>query len=84
MAYGHQSSIDRGTRTMREIIPASDPSRMSMAKEPQMTASRVPTTLAHLGIGLEDYIHKLDCGMILGAMLEPRTVLTVVKDTMET
>eukprot|EP00975_Prorocentrum_lima_P043875 9202157-Prorocentrum_lima.AAC.1 len=49
-----------------------------------MRVSRVPGTLAQRGTWLENYIHKLDHGMILGAMLEPRTILTMVKDTVET
>eukprot|EP00975_Prorocentrum_lima_P023780 5005547-Prorocentrum_lima.AAC.1 len=55
-----------------------------MAKELQMSVSRIPETLPHVGTWLEDYRHKLDFGMILGARLDPRTVLTVVRDTMET
>eukprot|EP00975_Prorocentrum_lima_P004063 883032-Prorocentrum_lima.AAC.1 len=55
-----------------------------MAQELQMTVIRVPGARPQLGMWLEDYIHKLDCGMILGAMLEPRTTVTLVKDTMET
>eukprot|EP00975_Prorocentrum_lima_P067549 12915511-Prorocentrum_lima.AAC.1 len=60
---------------MRDIMPTSDLSRMSMARELQMSVSRVPATLPHLGTWLEDYMHELDFGLILGAMLEPRTVL---------
>eukprot|EP00975_Prorocentrum_lima_P003862 844972-Prorocentrum_lima.AAC.1 len=60
---------------MRDIMPTSDLSRMSMARELQMSVSRVPATLPQLGTWLEDYIHTLDLGTILGAMLEPRTVL---------
>eukprot|EP00975_Prorocentrum_lima_P060300 12646024-Prorocentrum_lima.AAC.1 len=62
---------------MRDIMPTSDLSRMSMARELQMTVSRVPETLPQVGTRLEDYIHKLELGLILGALLEPRTVLTV-------
>eukprot|EP00975_Prorocentrum_lima_P006270 1350862-Prorocentrum_lima.AAC.1 len=69
---------------MRDIVSTSDLSRMSMARELQMPVSRVPATLPQLGTWFVYYIHKLECGIILGAMLEPRTVLTVVKDTMET
>eukprot|EP00975_Prorocentrum_lima_P010315 2194175-Prorocentrum_lima.AAC.1 len=65
-------------------MPTSDLSRMGMAKELHMSVSRVPATLSHLPTCLEDYIHKLDFRMILGAMLEPRTVLTVARDSMET
>eukprot|EP00975_Prorocentrum_lima_P030848 6473658-Prorocentrum_lima.AAC.1 len=36
-----------------------------------------------MGHWLDDYIHKLDFGVILGALLEPRTVLTVLRGTME-
>eukprot|EP00975_Prorocentrum_lima_P051773 10843358-Prorocentrum_lima.AAC.1 len=49
-----------------------------------MSVSRVPATLSQLGAWLDDHIHKLDVGMILGTLLEPRAVLTVVKNTMET
>eukprot|EP00975_Prorocentrum_lima_P042416 8912807-Prorocentrum_lima.AAC.1 len=55
-----------------------------MAKKLQMTVGKVPRTLPPLGTWLEDYLHKQDHGMILGVMLEPRTVITMVKDTMET
>eukprot|EP00975_Prorocentrum_lima_P033501 7025967-Prorocentrum_lima.AAC.1 len=68
---------------MREIMPTSDLSRMSMAHELQKPAGKVPTTLAQLVAWLDDYKHKLDYGMKLGALLEPRTILTVVRDTME-
>eukprot|EP00975_Prorocentrum_lima_P058023 12171801-Prorocentrum_lima.AAC.1 len=68
---------------MREIMRTSDISCMSMANEIQMSVSRVPATLPQLGAWLEDCIRKLDLGMILGAMLESRKDLIVVKDTME-
>eukprot|EP00975_Prorocentrum_lima_P045273 9481010-Prorocentrum_lima.AAC.1 len=62
---------------MRETMPTSDISCMSLAQELQMSVTRVPRTLSQLGMWLEDYMNKLDHGMILGAMLEPRTVLIV-------
>eukprot|EP00975_Prorocentrum_lima_P005530 1200392-Prorocentrum_lima.AAC.1 len=62
---------------MRDIMPTSDLSRMSMAKELHMSVNRVPSTLDQLGTWLEDYIHTPYHGMIVGAMLEQRTVLTV-------
>eukprot|EP00975_Prorocentrum_lima_P032407 6804357-Prorocentrum_lima.AAC.1 len=34
-----------------------------------MSVSRCPATLSQLGTWLEDYIHKLDFGMIFGASL---------------
>eukprot|EP00975_Prorocentrum_lima_P065845 12905858-Prorocentrum_lima.AAC.1 len=55
-----------------------------MAQELQKPVSRVPAILAPLAISLEDYIHKLDDGMKHGALLEPRSILTVVQDTMDT
>eukprot|EP00975_Prorocentrum_lima_P063793 12893677-Prorocentrum_lima.AAC.1 len=64
-------------------MPTSDLSRMSMAREFQTPWNRVPATLSQMGNWLEDYMHKLDFGIILGALLEPRTVLTVLRDTME-
>eukprot|EP00975_Prorocentrum_lima_P018665 3931314-Prorocentrum_lima.AAC.1 len=54
---------------MRDLMPTSDLSRMSMAKELQTSVSRVPATLSHLETWLNDYIHELDSGMIVGAML---------------
>eukprot|EP00975_Prorocentrum_lima_P052575 11018565-Prorocentrum_lima.AAC.1 len=54
-----------------------------MAQELQMTASKVPGTLAQVAMWLEGYIHKLDHGMQLCALQEPRTILAVVKETME-
>eukprot|EP00975_Prorocentrum_lima_P024182 5088733-Prorocentrum_lima.AAC.1 len=66
-AYGYQSSIELVTRTMREIMPASDLSRTSMARELQTPLSRVPATLSQLGNWLDYYIHKLEFGIILGA-----------------
>eukprot|EP00975_Prorocentrum_lima_P065170 12901879-Prorocentrum_lima.AAC.1 len=57
---------------MREIMPTS-----------QTPLNRVPATLSQMGNWLENDMHKLDFGIILGALLEPRTELTVLKDTME-
>eukprot|EP00975_Prorocentrum_lima_P070993 12935164-Prorocentrum_lima.AAC.1 len=68
---------------MREIMTTSDLSCMSMSRELQTPLSSVPPTLSQLGNWLEDYIHKLDFGIIIGALLKPRTVRTVLKDTME-
>eukprot|EP00975_Prorocentrum_lima_P051549 10795831-Prorocentrum_lima.AAC.1 len=49
IAYGYQSSIDLATKTMRDVMPTSDLSRMSMARELHMPVSRVPATLPQLG-----------------------------------
>eukprot|EP00975_Prorocentrum_lima_P023546 4954652-Prorocentrum_lima.AAC.1 len=49
---------------MRDIMPTSDLSRMSMAMELQTPVSRVPATLPQLGTWLGDYIQKLDVGML--------------------
>eukprot|EP00975_Prorocentrum_lima_P061181 12825469-Prorocentrum_lima.AAC.1 len=49
-----------------------------------MTVSRVPATPSQSGTLLEDYIHTLELGMLFGALLKPRTVLAVVRGTMET
>eukprot|EP00975_Prorocentrum_lima_P031194 6548899-Prorocentrum_lima.AAC.1 len=65
-------------------MPTTDPSRMSVAQELQRPASRLPAARAQLANWLDDYIHKLDHGMKLGALQEPRTILIAVRDTMET
>eukprot|EP00975_Prorocentrum_lima_P026080 5483269-Prorocentrum_lima.AAC.1 len=49
MDYGCQSSVDITTRTLTEIIPTSDLSRVSTAQELQVTSSKVPRTLAQFG-----------------------------------
>eukprot|EP00975_Prorocentrum_lima_P065311 12902740-Prorocentrum_lima.AAC.1 len=33
---------------------------------------------------MEAYVHKLEFGMRLGSLMEPRAILTVVRDTVET
>eukprot|EP00975_Prorocentrum_lima_P064541 12898183-Prorocentrum_lima.AAC.1 len=68
---------------MRYIMPTTDLSRMSIAQELQRQVTRAPTTLARLANGLEEYAHKLELGMRLGALTEPRAILTVVRDTMD-
>eukprot|EP00975_Prorocentrum_lima_P012151 2578652-Prorocentrum_lima.AAC.1 len=67
---------------MRESMPATDLSRMCIARELQTQVSRVPTSRAHFASLLEYYIHKLDYGMKLGALMEPRTIIIGVMDTM--
>eukprot|EP00975_Prorocentrum_lima_P064622 12898650-Prorocentrum_lima.AAC.1 len=55
-----------------------------MAQELQRQVGRVPTTLAGLANWLGEYIHNLELGTRIGALMEPRSLPTVVRDTMET
>eukprot|EP00975_Prorocentrum_lima_P029356 6164408-Prorocentrum_lima.AAC.1 len=57
---------------------------MSIAQELQRQVTRVPTTLVGLAHWLEDCSHKLELGMRLGSLMEPRAILIVVRDTMDT
>eukprot|EP00975_Prorocentrum_lima_P019304 4064783-Prorocentrum_lima.AAC.1 len=82
--YGCQTSVDILTMTQRDIMPTINLSRMSMAKELRRQVTRVPTTLVGLANWLEEYVHKLELGMRPGSLMEPRAILTVVRDMMGT
>eukprot|EP00975_Prorocentrum_lima_P040092 8421317-Prorocentrum_lima.AAC.1 len=62
---------------MRDIMPTKDLSRMSIARELQAMMAKGPATMVGLASWLEDYATKLELGMRVGCLMEPRTILTV-------
>eukprot|EP00975_Prorocentrum_lima_P066872 12911722-Prorocentrum_lima.AAC.1 len=81
--YGIFDSIGILARVMREIMPAKDFSRLSLASDVQTQPSKIPSTMTGLAKWLEEYYSKLEMALELGAALEPRMimlVLTVVVD----
>eukprot|EP00975_Prorocentrum_lima_P052398 10982423-Prorocentrum_lima.AAC.1 len=53
--YGIFDSVGIPVRVMREVMPAADYSRLSMASDVQTLPSKVPATKAGLAKWLEDY-----------------------------
>eukprot|EP00975_Prorocentrum_lima_P005371 1161229-Prorocentrum_lima.AAC.1 len=57
---------------------------MRIARDLQARAIQVPATMLCQANWLEYYASKLELGIPSGGLMEPRTILTVVNDTLDT
>eukprot|EP00975_Prorocentrum_lima_P016469 3490948-Prorocentrum_lima.AAC.1 len=56
---------------------------MSLAQERQALSTSVPSSMNGLAHWLDDYATKLALGMSMHCLIEPKTILIMVNDTIE-
>eukprot|EP00975_Prorocentrum_lima_P023753 4998148-Prorocentrum_lima.AAC.1 len=76
--YGIFDSMGILVRAMREIMPATDFSILSLASDVQTRPSNTPSTQVGLAKWLEEYHSKLEMALKNGAALEPKRIILLL------